>query len=45
MDKQLDQKHINFLGHNNPPVNINSIDFINLKIYNIKLILWKKIKV
>ena len=33
------------LGHNNPPVIIKSIDFINLKIYNIKIILWTKIKI
>jgi hypothetical protein len=45
MYKQPDQKYVNFLGHNNPPVNIKSIDFINLKIYDIELITWKKIKV
>ncbi|WP_415302758.1 hypothetical protein ABXT48_05415 [Candidatus Pelagibacter sp. Uisw_101] len=32
-------------GYNNPPVNPKSVDFINLKIYNVKIILWTKLKI
>ena len=45
MVKQPTNKHVNNLGHNNPPVNPESIDFINLKIYTIKIIKWIKIKI
>mgnify|MGYP003146810250 CR=1 FL=1 len=37
MHKQLDQKHVNFLGHNNPPKNIKSIDFTNSAIEKLKI--------
>jgi len=43
--KQRIKKQINNLGHNNPPVNPKNINFINLKIYNIKMIKWIKIKI
>ena len=33
------------LGYNNPTEDIKSIDFINLKIYTLKIIKWIKIKV
>jgi len=33
--KQPTEKHLNNLGHNNPPVKIESIDFVHLKIYSI----------
>ena len=36
--KQPIEKHLNNLGHNNPPVTIKSIDLINLKIYNIEIL-------
>ena len=36
MHKQLDQKHVNFLGHNNPPKNIKSIDFTNSALEKLK---------
>ena len=35
MVKQHIKIQIENLGHNNPPVKIVSIDFVNLKIYNI----------
>jgi len=44
MKKPTDKLSTN-LGHNNPPKGIKSINFINLKIYNIKIILWTKIKI
>ena len=37
MHKQLDQKHVNFLGHNNPPKNIKSIDLTNSAIEKLKV--------
>ena len=43
--KQLDQKHVKNLGHNNPLVNPKSIDFTNLSIYKVKIIKWIKIKI
>jgi len=35
--KQPTEKHLNFLGHNNPPVNIKSIDFTNSTIEKLKV--------
>jgi len=43
--KQNIKKQIKNLGHNNPIVNPKSINFINLKIYTIKMIKWIKIKI
>jgi len=44
MKKPTDKISTN-LGHNNPTEDIKSIDFINLKIYTLKIIKWIKIKV
>ena len=44
MKKPTDKLATN-LGHNNPPEDIKSINFINLKVYTIKIIKWIKIKI
>jgi hypothetical protein len=43
--KRLIRKPTINLGHNNPLLKIMSIDFINSKIYNIKIILCIKVKI
>ena len=37
MVKQLTEKHLNNLGHNNPPVNPKSLEFNNLAIEKLKV--------
>jgi len=37
MVKQLTEKHLNNLGHNNPPVNPKSLEFNNSAIEKLKV--------